>query len=353
MCPALCLDPFIHYAGQSQWTESLFFCLKSKKNGAIWSSYFTGFTAIINIIINLWLLVSLHKLLNYFVWNEKWNFIPPGILPILYIELLFNILLFFLSFVLMIGVNRGFQGKKHIFTWIWTFAAFRCYETFIGVYVLVWLGSIRIPDIVYMFPEIIFIVFYWSLDTVIMIWCMITASRYYKEAYLEMYGKEKRVRYFKMLSNIRSAALSKSQTLYSGMATPRSMLMSRSTLGPGHSFATMSQASYPVGPRSVQPSASSTLQRDMPSQYHPSSSAPPMQPQMMGGPPPQQMPKGFRPSQSSYQAPMRPAGYAPVPQHQMPPPQGPPRQPYIPPASAGVHRPQPHYPGATPSYPGN
>ncbi|KAK2191594.1 hypothetical protein NP493_50g02036 [Ridgeia piscesae] len=181
-------------------------CWDSLKTGSKASAIFTFATGVINIVIDIWMLVGLHHLASTLEQHEQFIFLPPGILVFGYVELAFNICSLALSLCLAVGVNRGYEGERLVFSWVYGIVGLRIYQFLLGVYVLVWLGSHRFNDIVFVVPEIIGISFYWLLDSIVLLAAVICVISYWQELINDLFGKERRVKYFKMLANLRSAA---------------------------------------------------------------------------------------------------------------------------------------------------
>ena len=144
-----------------------------------------------------------------------------------------------------------------------------------------------------MFPESIWITAYWILDTIIMVAAIICVSSYWDELMDGVYGKERRTKFFSMLSNIRSAASGRRP----GTATPSQYsyyAMSRTTLASLPSQPPLSQSSGHHGyPPHMYQQQQQPQYGGPPQQQH-YAGPPPQQhyggppPQHYGGPPPQQ-----------------------------------------------------------------
>jgi len=176
-------------------------------------------------------------------WNEKYTFLPPGILVFMYIELLVNLITIGLAFVLWVGINRAYEGKKLINVWVYSMMACRIYEVLLGIYILAWLGKHRFGDILYVAPEIIVVVTYWGFCIGILIFSIVCVVSYWQDLLNDLCGKENRIRYFHKLINIRSAALKGG----GGMLTPslRSYYTSRERLAASQQSLVRSHATAP------------------------------------------------------------------------------------------------------------
>jgi len=222
-------------------------CWNSLETGSRACAVYTGITGLINFIIDVWVLVNLHRLDDSLEDHEKEIFLPTGIIPFMYIELFFSVGLVILAFVLWIGINYGYDGKKMVFSWVYLVIIIRCYEIFLMIYILVRIGGHRFSDVVYVVPESIVVAVYWLLNTIIMIAALICVISYWEELLDMVHGKERRAKYFTKLSNIRAAAFSAS-----GANTPmRSMYASRAMLGGSQPSIAMTQKSF--GPREMPP----------------------------------------------------------------------------------------------------
>jgi hypothetical protein len=191
-------------------------CFDSLKAGSRASSFFTMITAILNIIIDIWALINLHKLDKSLEPHERIVYFAPGLLAFMYIELALNVVLFVVSFLLLVGINQSYSGKKLIQTWILSVIGCRSYEILLGIYILAWVGGYRVSDIVFVAPELIVVAAYWLLNTVILIAAILCVISYWQELQDEIHGKEHRTKYFTRMSNIRAASAHRRP----GTATP-------------------------------------------------------------------------------------------------------------------------------------
>ncbi|ESN98687.1 hypothetical protein HELRODRAFT_162141 [Helobdella robusta] len=122
---------------------------------------------------------------------------PAGIIPIMYIELAFTVLLFVLGILLLIGIN----------------------------YVCI--------EMIYVIPESIVVAIYWILNFFLLAAALICVVSYWQELLDDLYGKERRVKYFHKMANIRSAALSGNNTPYrSGFGSKSSLMLSQGSINP-------------------------------------------------------------------------------------------------------------------------
>lgn len=156
--------------------------------------------------------------------QEKIIYFPPGIVPLVYIELVASVVMFILGLVLLVGINYEFEGKSLLFTWIYGVVIDRLYDVFIGVYILVWIGGHRFTDVIYVMPESIIITVYWLLSSIILVAAVLCVVSYWQELQEMLYGKERRIKYHRKLANIRTAALSGYNTPYKSYFSSRSML---------------------------------------------------------------------------------------------------------------------------------
>ncbi|ELT96011.1 hypothetical protein CAPTEDRAFT_206914, partial [Capitella teleta] len=222
------------------------------------TALFTMVSGVINFIIDVWMLVHLHQMDRNLEDNEKFIFLPPGIIALIYIELFASIGLVLVGMVLWVGINYGYDGKRMVFGWVYYVIASRCYEFFLMVYILVWIGGHRVMDIVYVVPESIGITVFWLLDSALMIAGILCVISYWQELMDFIYGKAKKARRFTKLSNIRNAAYSAS-----GRATPRSMFASRAYLGASQpSIAQFSQFSVPPSNAPSMPSSAKPMSQE-------------------------------------------------------------------------------------------
>lgn len=199
-------------------------CFETLKRGSRASAIFTMVIATCNVAIDITSLVRLHGLWNTLEPQETWLYLPPGLIPLIYIELGFSVGLWVLGVILLIGINYGIDGKRFIVTWLVGVVFDRFYDVFLGVYILAWIGGHRFSDIVYVAPESIVVATYWLLNFIILVAAILCVVSYWQDLEDDLYGKERRMKYYTKMANIRSAALS-------GAATPyRSYFGSRSTL---------------------------------------------------------------------------------------------------------------------------
>jgi hypothetical protein len=199
-------------------------CFISLKTGSRASAWFTFIFAICNIAIDIVSLIRLHYAQAHMEPQEQYIYLPPGIVPLIYIELFSSVVMFFLGIVLFIGINYEFEGKKLIYTWMIGLIIDRCYDIFIGVYIMVWIGGHRFTDVIYVLPESIVIAVYWLLNTIIMVAAILCVMSYWQELQDVLFGKERRIKYHRKLANIRTAALSGYTTPYKSYYSSRSML---------------------------------------------------------------------------------------------------------------------------------
>lgn len=266
-------------------------CWKSLESGSRATAWFTGVTGAINFFIDVWLLVHLHWLDANLEDHEKVNFLPPGILAFVYIELFCNLGLIALAFVLLIGINRQHEGYVFIYGWTWGIGIHRSYQIFLGIYTLAFLGSHRITDIMFLTPEFSTVIIYWFLNTILLIAAIMCVMSFWEELMDEVYGKFRRVKYLTMLANIRNAAL-QNRTMNTGVNTPRSYY-SQSVASTLH----MAPSQMSIqGPGRAMPSGNPYTHRKAqapPEQYAPvpqqqySQSKPKPQPQQYAQPPQQ------------------------------------------------------------------
>lgn len=200
-------------------------CFTSLKTGSRASALFTAVTGICNIAIDISALIRLHYAENTMIAQEYWLYFPPGIIPLMYIELAFSVALLALAIVLLIGINYNYDGKSMIKAWVAGMCLDRFYDFFLGVYVLVWIGGHRFDDVVYVVPEAIVVAIYWLINSLVLIAAILCVVSYWQELQDDLYGKERRLKYYSKLANIRSAALSGQNTPYKSYYSSRSMLM--------------------------------------------------------------------------------------------------------------------------------
>lgn len=200
-------------------------CFSSLKNGSRASALFTIVIALCNIAIDIASLVRLHNLEKTMEPQENWLYLPRGIIPLIYVELVISVLLIPLSIVLLIGINYGVDGKRMLYSWVFGVVIDRVYDIFLGVYILVWIGGHRFADVVYVAPESIVIAVYWLLNMIILLAAILCVVSYWQELQDELYGKQRRLKYYSKLANIRQAALSGHATPYKSYFSSRSMLM--------------------------------------------------------------------------------------------------------------------------------
>lgn len=200
-------------------------CFDSLKAGSRASAFFTVVMAVCNIAIDISSLVRLHYLDKHLEPQQIFLYFPPGIIPLIYIELFYNVVLIALAVVLLIGINYGIDGKTMIYTWIIGVVIDRLYDIFLGIYILAWIGGHRFGEIVYVIPECIVVAVYWLLNFIILIAAILCVVSYWQELMDELYGKQRRLKYYSKLANIRQAALSGNATPYKSYYSSRSMLM--------------------------------------------------------------------------------------------------------------------------------
>lgn len=199
-------------------------CFASLKTGSRASAWYTFIFAVCNIAIDISALVHLHELDSVMEPQEKFIYFPPGIIPLIYIELVASFVMFILGIVLLVGINYEFEGKSLLFTWIYGVVIGRLYNMFLGVYIMVWIGGHRFSDVLYVIPESIVISVYWLLSTIILVAAVLCVVSYWQELQELLYGKERRIKYHRKLANIRTAALSGYTTPYKSYYSSRSML---------------------------------------------------------------------------------------------------------------------------------
>lgn len=215
-------------------------CFEQLSTGSKASAVYSFLSGVANIIIDLYAIVSLYWMRQELEANEREIWIPAGITVLMCFELAFNIIRLPLSLCLYVGVNQGYEGKNLIKAWKWGMGIFRVYQLFLMIYVLVWIGGHRMTDVIYVFPEAIVIAVYWLVETIVFISAMLCVVSYWEELMEEIFGKERRVRYFTKLANIRQAARNRL-----GMNTSRSYYGSRATLGGSQYSLARSQQSIP------------------------------------------------------------------------------------------------------------
>jgi len=229
-------------------------CYDSLEAGSRASAWLTVGTGFINLIIGIRCLIQAHWLEGALEPNEKWAYLPPGVLVLLYLELACNVGMILIGLCLMVGMNRGYQGESMIKTWKIGIIFFRSFEVCLGIYLLAWVGAHRVTDIIYMQPEIILVAAYWILTTILIIAAVLCVVSYWYEIQDAVYGKERRVKFYQMKGNLRKAALG----VRPGTATPSAynysmasmgmsqMGMSQASFAPSHMSAPMSHSSaYP------------------------------------------------------------------------------------------------------------
>lgn len=157
--------------------------------------------------------------------QQIYLYLPPGIIPMIYIELFLSLGMFVLGILLLIGINQQHDGQRFIFAWVVGVCVVRFYEMFIGVYIMSWTGGHRFREMIYVVPETIVVAIYWALSFFLLIAALLCVVSYWQELLDDLYGKERRTKYFRKMANIRAAAIS-------GANTPsRSIFGSRTTLG--------------------------------------------------------------------------------------------------------------------------
>jgi hypothetical protein len=180
---------------------------------------------ICNIAIDIAALVRLTDAINTMVPQESWLYFPPGIVPLMYIELAFSLGLIALGIILLIGINFTYDGKSFITAWVVGMSLDRFYDFFLGVYTLVWIGGHRFADCVYVVPESIVVAVYWLLNSCILLAAILCVVSYWQDLQDDLFGKERRMKYYSKLANIRNAALSGQNTPYKSYFSSRSQLM--------------------------------------------------------------------------------------------------------------------------------
>lgn len=142
----------------------------------------------------------------------------------MWVELVISVLLIGLGVCLLVGINYGYDGEKFLYTWVYGMVFDRLYDMFIGVYILSWIGGHRITDVIFVVPESIAICVYWLVNSIVLVAAIMCVVSYWQELNDELFGKQRRILYYKQLSNIRTAALSGAMTPY------RSHIGSQTTL---------------------------------------------------------------------------------------------------------------------------
>jgi hypothetical protein len=133
------------------------------------------------------------------------------------------------------GINQGQHGYRYICAWIVGMILDRIYDFFLGVYILAWIGGHRFADIVYVFPESIVVAVYWILNSFILLAAILCVQSYWQDLMNDVYGSQKRSKYFSKMANIRQAALSGSVTPFrSGFGSRQTLMMSHGSLLPGY-----------------------------------------------------------------------------------------------------------------------
>lgn len=338
--------------------QTAFCCFDDLEKGAKYVVGFTAVTSIVNLIINISILVNVHWFYNNLEPLEEWTWLPPGTLAFLYIELIFNLIFLFLAYVLHSGIKENELRNKRYCCLGWGIGVMvaRGYEIFLMIYFLVWIGSYRISDFVFIYTEGLFIVAYWVIDTLILVLAVVLVNYYYAEQYYLRRGKMKRINFVAAMRKIRNKAITRI-VKHSGPQTfaQMGMLQSRgpsvaSTLQPGKSR-TQSTATYmsvPSGPRTASmpggPPAGGPPpggpRGPPPGQRFP----PPRDTSTMVGPPGQRPmgPRPMGPPGGPYQR-----GPAPGPGGPYPPRGPPPGMMAGPPPGSRMR--QPYFPGARPS----
>jgi len=210
-------------------------CFDSLETGSRRVAIFTWVTAICNIAIDISALVQMHHAYRTMVYQEFWLYFPPGIIPLIYIELAMSVGLVVLGVLLLIGINQGQHGWSYLFAWMIGVIIDRIYDVFLGVYILIWIGGHRFDDVLFVIPESIVVTIYWLLNSFILIAALICVISYWQELMDDIYGKEKRIKYYSKMSNIRAAALSGVQTPYRSVYGSRStIMMSHGSLNPAY-----------------------------------------------------------------------------------------------------------------------
>ncbi|ESN97164.1 hypothetical protein HELRODRAFT_178273 [Helobdella robusta] len=199
-------------------------CFGSLKNGSRASAVFTLVSAIINIIIDIVALKKMYWFITEKEPQEKYLYLPPGIVALVSIELVSSIAMIPVSLVLLIGINYAYEGRKMIFAWIGFMCVDRMYDFFLGVYTLAWIGGHRFRDVLYTVPESIVVSVYWLIDSIILIAAILCVISYWQELKDYLFGKERRVKHYNKLANIRQAALSGQNTPYKSYYSSRSLL---------------------------------------------------------------------------------------------------------------------------------
>ena len=60
---------------------------------------------------------------------------------------------------------------------------------------------------VFICPEFLVVVSYWGISSFILVWSILGVVSFWREAYYEVYRKEKRTKYLKRLQNVRNVAV--------------------------------------------------------------------------------------------------------------------------------------------------
>jgi hypothetical protein len=210
-------------------------CFRTLERGSRASGLFTMVISIINIVIDIAALVRMHYMANNAEPQQQWLYLPPGIIPLIYIELFVSVGTFALGILLIIGINYQHDGQRFVFAWLFGMIADRFYDVFLGVYILAWTGGHRFTEIIYILPESIVVAIYWLLNSFILIAAIICVVSYWQELLDDLYGKERRIKYFSKMSNIRNAAMSSAVTPFRSQYGSRSTLMlSQGSLNPAY-----------------------------------------------------------------------------------------------------------------------
>jgi hypothetical protein len=205
-------------------------CFRTLERGSRGSAFFTLVIALCNIAIDITALVKLFRLNHDLIIQESWLYLPPGIIVLTFIELAFSFAQIGLGALLLIGINYGYDGQRMIFIWVYGMIFDRIYDIFLGVYIMSWIGGHRFTDVIYVVPESIVVAVYWLLNSFVLIAAILCVVSYWQELLDDLYGKERRVKYYNKLSNIRTAALSANATPYRSHYGSRSTMASQGAL---------------------------------------------------------------------------------------------------------------------------
>lgn len=210
-------------------------CFRTLQGGSRGSAVFTFVIACCNIVIDCAALARLHRLERTIEPQEKFVYFPPGIIPIMWVELIISVLMIGLGICLIIGINHGYDGEKYLYVWVYGMVFDRLYDIFIGIYILSWIGGHRFTDVIFIMPESIVVAVYWMVNSFVLIAAIICVVSYWQEMHDELYGKERRITYYKKLANIRTAALSGAMTPYrSHFASQTTLVTSQGAVNTGY-----------------------------------------------------------------------------------------------------------------------